>query len=89
MTEHHRAGKDGILGDGVGFRQAGEADIQTYRDAERQLATHRMPVLLPANDPNARLFVACFDGTGNDAAHDPEHAINIGYIRSASRSAQS
>ncbi|WP_133499838.1 XVIPCD domain-containing protein [Cognatilysobacter terrigena] len=80
MTEHHKVGQDGILEDGVSFRPATQADIETYRHAEQQLATMRTPRFLPAGDANARLFVACFDGTGNDMRHDPEHATAVARV---------
>ncbi|GAB1595319.1 XVIPCD domain-containing protein [Lysobacter claricitrinus] len=80
MTEKHSVGPDGILEDGVGYRLADRADLQTYDEAQRQLAAFRMPVLLPASDPDVRLYVACFDGTGNNATRDPEHASNVARV---------
>ncbi|AXK72465.1 DUF2235 domain-containing protein [Lysobacter sp. TY2-98] len=80
MTEHHKVGQDGILEDGVSFRPATQADIETYHRAEQQLASMRTPRFLPTGDANARLFVACFDGTGNDMRHDPEHATAVARV---------
>ncbi|TBR13615.1 MAG: hypothetical protein EPO46_02355 [Lysobacter sp.] len=41
-------------------------DIESFAHAEQQLARLRTPVFMAASDPHARLYVASFDGTGND-----------------------
>lgn len=52
--------------DGVSRYAADAHDLQTYRDAEQQLRALRVPVLVAQEDARARLYVAAFDGTGND-----------------------
>jgi len=81
MAEKHRLGKDGLLRDGVSHYPADEHDLRSYKDAERRLSEFKTPVLIHANNPHEKLFVACFDGTGNDANSDPEHATNVARIR--------
>ncbi|GAB3346535.1 phospholipase effector Tle1 domain-containing protein [Lysobacter tyrosinilyticus] len=77
MTEQHKLAKDGVLNDGVSHYPADAHDLQTYKDAQSALAQHRVPLLLHANNPHERLFVASFDGTGNDAVNDPEHQTSV------------
>jgi len=81
MAENHRPGKDGILRDGVSFYPADAHDMQSYVDAKQQLARLKVPILVHADRPHEKLFVACFDGTGNDAHSDPEHASGVARIR--------
>lgn len=79
--EKHKPGKDGILEDGVGYYPADIHDMATFGTARMSLAQMRAPVLHHAGNPNERLFVAAFDGTGNDAIQNPEHATNVGEIK--------
>ncbi len=79
--ESHPMGRDGLLEDGVSYYQASRAQLDSYADAEKSLADLQTPVLIRSDDPETRLFVAAFDGTGNDAAKDPEHATNIARFR--------
>jgi Uncharacterized alpha/beta hydrolase domain (DUF2235) len=81
--EKHKAGADGILEDGVSYYPATAAQLDAYRQAQIALANFSAPILLRSNDPHARLFVASFDGTGNDAIHDPAHRTNISRIDNA------
>ncbi|NII72048.1 hypothetical protein FHW84_000604 [Dyella sp. SG562] len=78
--ETHKPDADGILNDGVGTYPADAARLQSYDTARDQLAKFEAPVLIHANNPHERVFVAAFDGTGNDVAHDPEHATNVAKI---------
>jgi len=77
MTEQHKLAKDGVLNDGVSHYPADAHDLQSYKDAQVVLAQHRVPMLVHANNPHERLFVASFDGTGNDAVNDPEHRTSV------------
>lgn len=80
MAEKHKVGKDGILRDGVSFYPADAHDMQTYVDAQQQLSQLKVPIFVHADKPHEKLFVACFDGTGNDANNDPEHATGVARI---------
>lgn len=78
--ETHDIGADGVLNDGVSHYEADERKLDTYRDAEQTMGTFSAPILVRSDDPHARLFIAAFDGTGNDAVHDPEHRTNVARI---------
>jgi len=78
--DKHKLGDDGILEDGVSTYPADAAKLRTYETASQQLADFKAPVLLQSNDPHQRVFVAAFDGTGNDMLGDPEHATNVAKI---------
>jgi hypothetical protein len=70
---------DGVLDDGVRHDDAA-LHLPIYEDGRRQLESFQEPVLIHANNPHERLFIAALDGTGNDVAHDPEHATNVALI---------
>lgn len=86
MSEKHKIGADGILNDGVSHYPADEHDLQSYRDAQQALSQLPVPVLVSGSRPHERLFVAAFDGTGNDGDNDPEHASNVYYIHALIKS---
>ncbi|HEX7816620.1 phospholipase effector Tle1 domain-containing protein [Dyella sp.] len=77
MTETHKPGTDGHLEDGVSYYPASQAQMQTYATAQAQLANFQAPILYKSEDPHSRLYIASFDGTGNDANKDPEHRTNV------------
>lgn len=52
--------------DGASRYAADEHDLQTYAETAKQLSRLQVPVLLRSGDPRDRLYVAAFDGTGND-----------------------
>lgn len=81
MAEDHKLDRDGILKDGASFHEANAEDMQLYETAKQALTQHRSPIFLGSNNPHQRLYVAAFDGTGNDADKNPEHATNIADIR--------
>ena len=81
MQEKHKRDSDGLLRDGASTYPADTHDIQTYVDARESLTQFRTPILLDRDDPHRRLYIAAFDGTGNDADRNPEHATNIAKIR--------
>ena len=67
--------------DGVSVYQASEEDLQGFKIAGEQLAEFSAPVLLSGSNPNERLFVAAFDGTGNSRFSDaPENHTNVARI---------
>lgn len=79
MSKHGRIDPDGIPGDGVRHDDAA-SHLPIYADGRRQLEPFREPVLIHADNPHERLFIAALDGTGNDVIHDPEHATNVALI---------
>jgi hypothetical protein len=80
QDEKHKQGEDGLLQDGVSYYAADARQLETYVDASRQLASFQAPVLVHASNPHEKLFIASFDGTGNDVVHDPNHATNVAKI---------
>lgn len=79
MSEHDRMDPDGILSDGVRYDPA-VSHFSLYADGRRELEPFQEPILLHANNPHERLYIAAFDGTGNDKFHDPGHETNVGLI---------
>lgn len=75
--EKHKVEADGILGDGVSHYPATVQDMQQFAAASESLSKMQTPVLHDAKNPASRMFVASFDGTGNDAINDPEHETNV------------
>ncbi|MFZ6677496.1 phospholipase effector Tle1 domain-containing protein [Undibacterium sp. Tian12W] len=67
--------------DGVDVKQATPEQLATYTKAEAQINAFEVPQLYDAKDPDARVFVALFDGTGNDAIKDPKHITNVGLLK--------
>lgn len=68
--------------DGVTTSPADAHDLQTYVDASRQLSELNAPLLFQASSSNQRLFIAAFDGTGNDMSKDAKtgHMTNVALI---------
>ena len=79
MSQRDRMGKDGIRSDGVAYDPAA-SHLSVFADDRRDLLSFQEPVLLHANNPHERLYIAAFDGTGNDKFHDPGHETNVGLI---------
>jgi hypothetical protein len=79
--DKHPIEADGLRHDGVSTYPADAHDIRLYEDARRMQAAQEVPIFLHAGNKNERLYVACFDGTGNDALRDPAHKTNIALIR--------
>lgn len=75
--EKHKLESDGVLGDGVSHYPATVQDMQQFAAASESLSKMPTPVLHDAKNPASRMFVASFDGTGNDAINDPEHETNV------------
>ncbi|XZA04655.1 DUF2235 domain-containing protein [Xanthomonas albilineans] len=55
-------------------------DLAIYAHSRHELAEFQAPLLVSQQNPHTRLFVACFDGTGNDKYKDPQHITNIGIL---------
>jgi hypothetical protein len=78
--EKHKTGTDGVLEDGVSYYAADSQKLQSYQTASRQLSQFQVPVLFREENVHDRLYVAAFDGTGNDKNKDPAHATNVAKI---------
>lgn len=79
MSDRDTMDSDGILSDRVRHDPA-VAHLPIYADVRRQLESFHEPVLIHANNPHERLFIAALDGTGNDIVHDPGHATNVALV---------
>ena len=79
MSPHDKTDADGAQSDGVPYKSATDK-LPIYAEVRQQLASFQEPVLLHADNPHERLFVAAMDGTGNDMIHDPDHITNVGLI---------
>lgn len=74
-------GRDVQNPDGVRTYAADAADFESYRGAGDDLARMQAPVLLAEDNLRDRLFVATFDGTGNNMNKDaPEHHTGVARI---------
>lgn len=82
MAEKHHLERDGVLSDGVGHSTAAAAMTSRYNADREELAKagFKVPILFDSKNPHSRFFLACMDGTGNDAIDDPEHETNVGKI---------
>ncbi|MDP1978982.1 phospholipase effector Tle1 domain-containing protein [Undibacterium sp.] len=67
--------------DGVDVKVATPDDLATYNRAQAQVDAFKVPAIYDSHDPHARVFIANFDGTGNDAINDPKHLTNIGILK--------
>jgi len=77
MSPHDKVDADGVQDDGVPFKAA-TSNLPIYAEARQRLVSFQEPVLLHADNPHERLFIAALDGTGNDMILDPEHITNVG-----------
>lgn len=80
MSHEDKLDPDGIRDDGVRYYQADAQQLQSYANARVALSGFNAPVLVHADNPHEYLFVADFDGTGNDKFKDPGHETNVGKI---------
>ena len=71
--------------DGVRADAATAAHLASFEQAERALERFAAPVLLDEDEPDQRLFVASFDGTGN-SKRDPAKFTNIALVDEQVRS---
>lgn len=68
--------------DGVGTYPADAHDLQTYDTAQQALKRMPVPVLVHRDNPHEYLYVASFDGSGQDANRRGEPPTNIGIFHS-------
>lgn len=66
--------------DGVETYPADTQVLQDYEQARRDLGRFSVPLLVSRDQPNTRLFIAAFDGTGNDKHKLPDEITNVGVI---------
>jgi hypothetical protein len=59
---------------------ASAAEMQRYAGDQAALSRFQAPVLIHQDNPHEYLYVACFDGTGNDKNKDAAHETNVGKI---------
>ena len=62
---------------GVDSQLADQQDRESYRRAHEQLDQMRIPVLLPKDDPHARLYIAALDGTGNSMVNNDPNSWSV------------
>jgi hypothetical protein len=68
--------------DGVDVVIASAEKLASYEKAAKEISQFEPMRLHDIRaDPHSRLFVALFDGTGNDVVKDPEHASNVGLLK--------
>lgn len=79
--EKHKLGRDVLFEDGVSHYPADAHDLATFDAAKQSLSQLHAPVLAQAGSPHDRLFIAAFDGTGNDAINNPGHMTNVGNFK--------
>lgn len=80
MGSEDKLDPDGIQSDGVPHYVADAARLQSYVDAREALSRFEVPVFIHADNPHEYLYVASFDGTGNDKFKDPDHKTNVARI---------
>lgn len=71
---------DGIHSDDVPYHPADARGLQSYEDARTALSQFNAPVFIHEGNRHEYLYVASFDGTGNDKYKDPAHETNVGKI---------
>jgi hypothetical protein len=55
-------------------------DRLAYARAYAEMRGMVVPRLFDASNPHSRLYIANFDGTGNDRENDPEHETNVAVL---------
>lgn len=80
MSHEDKLDPDGIRNDGVPYYEADVSRLQSYVDARAVLLQFEAPVFVHAGSSNEYLYVASFDGTGNDKFKDPDHETNVAKI---------
>jgi hypothetical protein len=80
MTPEGQFSVDGVRSDGVGHYQLNAEQWALFDDAREALSRFRTPILAHAANSNEYLYIAAFDGTGNNKYTDPEHPTNVAKI---------
>lgn len=79
--DKHPIAPDGIRQDGVRTYPADARDMGLFAQAREALDSFQAPRLVSSSNPQRKLFIATFDGTGNDAIDDRDHLTNVGVLR--------
>ncbi|QDE37833.1 DUF2235 domain-containing protein [Luteibacter pinisoli] len=80
MKESHGRYTDGKLADDVHSHPPFPADVRSYVSLPQVARDFTVPSLRKAGEGDVRIFVANFDGTGNDMYGDSDHMTNVGWI---------
>ncbi len=80
MSHEDKLDPDGIRNDGVPYYEADAGRLESYVGAAEVLSRFPAPILVHAANPHEHLYIAAFDGTGNDLFKDPQHATNVAKI---------
>lgn len=80
VVEKHKRDIRGRLQDAVRTDPVTAADRKLYAKAAQEVGGLSVPHMFSSSDPHSRLYIANFDGTGNDLWADPEHATNVGKL---------
>jgi hypothetical protein len=80
VRERHERGSDGRYRDDVTSESIFFSDAEMLEVAAKQVASMRVPLVLSHESGHQRVFIAAFDGTGNDKDADPEHITNVGRL---------
>ena len=65
---------------GGNTRAVTEEDLERYEELRELQPQQRVPLLQRADDPNAFVYVALFDGTGQDVDDPRQLATNVGEL---------
>ncbi|WP_119719328.1 T6SS phospholipase effector Tle1-like catalytic domain-containing protein [Cognatilysobacter tabacisoli] len=65
---------------GGASRPVTEHELVEYGAMQALQARQRVPLLQPKNDPNAHVFAALFDGTGQDLGDPKQLPTNVGHL---------
>src|SRR6185312_5805614 len=80
MSHEDKIDPDGIRSDGVSYYEADAKQLGSYVDAGNALSQFSVSVLIHSNNPHEYLYIAAFDGTGNDKLKAAEHETNVAKI---------
>lgn len=72
---------------GVSRHAADAHDLASYANAEHELSRMPVPVLHDSRDPSSRMFIAFFDGTGNDMRKTDRGQTNVAQLFDATKEA--
>src|SRR5690242_2158737 len=80
MANEQITDKNSLPNDNVSSYQASCSDLQMYAGDDLLLSQFNAPLFLHVENAHERLYLAAFDGTGDDKLSDPQHLTNIAKI---------